>query len=118
MKQCEMYDPLTDEWVTISPLKTGEILSRIGKQNLKITHLFICDEIIIIILSAGRNQAGVCAFGNKLVAVGGCDAWNCLSSMEIYDPVENEWVMGPSMTTNRRGCGIAEFKGIKTARTP
>lgn len=46
------------------------------------------------------------------MAVGGCDAWNCLSSMEIYDPVENEWIMGPSMTTNRRGCGVAEFKGI------
>lgn len=59
----------------------------------------------------GRNQAGVCALRGKVVAVGGCDAWNCLNSMEIYDPETNLWIMGPPMTATRRGCGVAVFKG-------
>jgi len=50
----------------------------------------------------------------RIVAIGGCDAWNCLNSMEIYDPESDVWAMGPPMTANRRGCGIAVFRGMPT----
>ncbi len=38
--------------------------------------------------------------------MGGCDAWNPLSTVEIYDPQSNTWKMGPPMNTPRRGCGL------------
>ena len=44
-------------------------------------------------------------------AAGGCDAWNCLSSVEVYDPQTDEWTYAKGMITARRGCGLAVFKG-------
>jgi influenza virus NS1A-binding protein len=44
-------------------------------------------------------------------AVGGCDAWNCLSSVEVYDPQTDVWTYAKEMITARRGCGLAVFKG-------
>lgn len=47
---------------------------------------------------------------NKLVyAIGGCDAWNCLNSVEVYNPDENTWQPSKPIITARRGCGIAVF---------
>ena len=43
--------------------------------------------------------------------VGGCDAWNPLRSVEIYDPANNTWSQGPPLSTARRGCGLAVRKG-------
>lgn len=58
---------------------------------------------------SGRYQAGVASYGNLLYAVGGCDAWNCLNSVEIYDPATNMWTMSKPLITARRGCGVAVF---------
>jgi influenza virus NS1A-binding protein len=44
-------------------------------------------------------------------AAGGCDAWNCLSSVEVYDPQTDEWTYAKGMITARRGRGLAVFKG-------
>jgi influenza virus NS1A-binding protein len=44
-------------------------------------------------------------------AAGGCDAWNCLSSVEVYDPQTDEWTYAKGMITARRGSGLAVFKG-------
>ena len=60
---------------------------------------------------SGRYQAGVCSFQGMVFAVGGCDAWNCLNSMEVYDPKNDSWNFDKSMITARRGCGVAVFKG-------
>lgn len=60
---------------------------------------------------AGRYQAGVCSMDGLVFAVGGCDAWNCLNSVEVYDPQEDSWQYAQSMITVRRGCGLAVFKG-------
>ena len=53
----------------------------------------------------------MCAFEGKLVAVGGCDAWNPMNTVEVYDPEENKWSFMPPLNTNRRGAGAAVFKG-------
>lgn len=42
-------------------------------------------------------------------AIGGCDAWNCLNSVEVYDPVTNVWNMSKPIFTARRGCGVTVF---------
>ena len=61
----------------------------------------------------GRFQAAVTSFRGKIWVVGGCDAWNPLRSVEIYDPANNSWSQGPPIATPRRGCGLAVRKGKK-----
>ena len=41
------------------------------------------------------------SFRGKIWVAGGCDAWNPLSSVEIYDPETNSWRLGPPMGTPR-----------------
>jgi influenza virus NS1A-binding protein len=61
---------------------------------------------------SGRYQAGVCSMDGLVFAAGGCDAWNCLSSVEVYDPQTDDWTYAKGMITARRGCGLAVFKGM------
>lgn len=74
-----------------------------------------CDIFLLISCSfsppSGRYQAGVAAFNNSVYAAGGCDSWNCLNSVEVYDPITNAWRFATSMTTPRRGCGAEVFNG-------
>ena len=65
----------------------------------------------MVFLFAGRFQAAVIAFEGRVWAVGGCESWSPLNSVEIYDPSTDTWCMGPSLTGPRRGCGIAVRKG-------
>lgn len=44
-------------------------------------------------------------------AVGGCDSWNCLNSVERYDPATNSWTSVSPLNTARRGCGVAVYNG-------
>ena len=59
----------------------------------------------------GRFQAAVASFEGRIWVVGGCDAWNPLRTVEIYDPSDNSWSSGPPLSTPRRGCGLAVRKG-------
>ena len=59
----------------------------------------------------GRFQAAVASYQGQIWVVGGCDAWNPLRSVEVYDTTKNTWTMGPSLSTPRRGCGLAVRKG-------
>lgn len=60
--------------------------------------------------ASGRYQAAVTTRIGKLYAVGGCDAWNCLNSVEVYDPETDVWDFLPPMNTARRGCGVTLFQ--------
>ena len=53
----------------------------------------------------------MCVLQGKLVAVGGCDAWDCTNSVEVYDPEEGKWSYLPPMANCRRGAGAAVFRG-------
>ena len=53
----------------------------------------------------------MCGINGKLVVVGGCDAWNCINTVEEYDPITNRWRYILSMASCRRGTGMAVFKG-------
>ena len=48
----------------------------------------------------------------QIWVVGGCDAWNPLSTVEIYDPEKNVWKAGPPMNSPRRGCGLVSKGGL------
>lgn len=47
----------------------------------------------------------------KVYVVGGCDTWNCLNTVECYDPEKNSWSFIKPIITPRRGCGLAHIKG-------
>lgn len=62
-------------------------------------------------LRVGRYQAGctVWADGAALIAAGGCEAWGCLSSVEMLrvGAEGSEWEELPPLGIARRGCGAA-----------
>ena len=51
------------------------------------------------------------SFQGKIWVAGGCDAWNPLGTVEVYDPATNTWKYGPPMNSARRGCGLVEKNG-------
>ncbi|UYV67272.1 IVNS1ABP [Cordylochernes scorpioides] len=86
LSSAEFYDPRTDEWAKLPP-------SPIVRSN------------------AGRNQCGVAAMNGALYAVGGCEAWNCLNSVEKYSLSTGTWSYLAPMATPRRGCGVVPYHG-------
>jgi influenza virus NS1A-binding protein len=67
---------------------------------------------MLLSILAGRSQGAVTSYRGKVWVVGGCDAWNPLSSVEIYDSQTNAWSAGPPMGTPRRGCGLVEIEDL------
>ena len=64
-------------------------------------------------LNQGRSQTAACALDDeRIVAVGGCDAWNSTNTVEIYDPVTDRWTYLPSMAMARRGSGVVYLKSM------
>lgn len=43
--------------------------------------------------------------------IGGAESWNCLSSVERYNPENNTWTIVASMNVARRGAGVAVLDG-------
>lgn len=77
---------------------------------MQLINLYINYQFILFLLP-GRYQAGVAAYKGNVYAIGGCDAWNCLSSVECYDIEDNVWSPVTPLLTPRRGCGVAVFNG-------
>lgn len=64
-------------------------------------------------LSTGRYQAGCTALaGVGVVAVGGCEHWGCLSSVELLREGGSSWLPLAPLSVGRRGCGVAEWRGF------
>ena len=59
-------------------------------------------------MSVRRSSVGVGVLKGYLYAVGGYDGASrqCLSSVERYDPVKNEWQLVCDMTVKRSGAGV------------
>ena len=64
----------------------------------------------------GRSQVSVVACKGSLLAVGGLDSWNCLSSVEMYSPVTDTWTMVAALSTVRRGAGVDVVGGESLLR--
>lgn len=101
MKQCNIFDPSEGKWTEIEPLNYGKsFVYFFNGLNRNKT----------IEIQTGRYQAAVTTRQGKLYAVGGCDAWNCLNTVEVYDPETGAWDFLPPMNTARRGCGVTLYQ--------
>lgn len=103
MKSCHALEPLAEDWTQICSLQNGMFFFKNSKP--------LANGLIKILLFLGRYQAGVVVMNGQIYAVGGCDAWTCLNTVEKYDPEDNAWLSMTPMTTARRGCGVVVFKG-------
>uniref|UniRef100_A0A8B9J940 Influenza virus NS1A-binding protein homolog B n=1 Tax=Astyanax mexicanus TaxID=7994 RepID=A0A8B9J940_ASTMX len=82
----EMYDPRADEWSRVPELRTNRC-------------------------NAGRHQAAVCELDGFVYVIGGAESWNCLNSVERYNPENNTWTLVAPMNVARRGAGVAVHEG-------
>lgn len=58
-----------------------------------------------------RFQVATVVFRNKIYAIGGTNGWKCLTEVEVFDPVTNEWSMLPQLNIARRGAGVDVYQG-------
>uniref|UniRef100_A0A673TZI9 Influenza virus NS1A binding protein n=1 Tax=Suricata suricatta TaxID=37032 RepID=A0A673TZI9_SURSU len=82
----EMYDPNIDDWTPVPELRTNRC-------------------------NAGRHQSAVCELGGYLYIIGGAESWNCLNTVERYNPENNTWTLIAPMNVARRGAGVAVLDG-------
>lgn len=76
----ERYDPRTDEWGLISPMKN-------------------C-----------RDAVGMASLGDRLYSVGGYDGLSYLDAVEAYDPETDEWTSVQELDHPRAGACVVAVK--------
>uniref|UniRef100_A0A3B4E563 BTB domain-containing protein n=1 Tax=Pygocentrus nattereri TaxID=42514 RepID=A0A3B4E563_PYGNA len=81
----ETYNPSTDEWAQVPELRTNRC-------------------------NAG---AAVCELDGFMYVIGGAESWNCLNSVERYNPENNTWTLTAPMNVARRGAGVGIYAGPK-----
>lgn len=59
----------------------------------------------------GRHQAAVCELDGFVYVIGGAESWNCLNSVERYNPQNNTWTLVAPMNVARRGAAVAVYEG-------
>ncbi|NXI05393.1 NS1BP protein, partial [Pachycephala philippinensis] len=128
----EMYEPEIDDWTPVPELRTnrcnaGEASAapRLQGRNsasscslpiLSCINRSVCPErkavhCGVLALVAGRHQSAVCELGGYLYIIGGAESWNCLNSVERYNPENNTWTLMAPMNVARRGAGVAVRDG-------
>lgn len=60
---------------------------------------------------AGRHQAAVCELDGFMYVIGGAESWNCLNTVERYNPENNTWTLVAPMNLARRGAAVAVHEG-------
>ncbi|XP_042906342.1 kelch-like protein 5 isoform X2 [Parasteatoda tepidariorum] len=78
----ERYDPRTDTWTLVAPMKIG------------------------------RDAIGVGVLGDRLIAVGGYDGQSYLKIVEAYDPQTNEWEEIKELEDGRAGMCVVVVKNL------
>ncbi|TKS65478.1 Influenza virus NS1A-binding protein -like protein A [Collichthys lucidus] len=58
-----------------------------------------------------RHQAAVCELNGFMYVIGGAESWNCLNTVERYNPENNTWTLIAPMNVARRGAGVAVHAG-------
>ncbi|NWV42603.1 NS1BP protein, partial [Grantiella picta] len=128
----EMYDPEVDDWTPVPELRTnrcnaGEASAvpalgggrgNSAKRAVAELHqtkaplsCYCCWWLTVLALVAGRHQSAVCELGGYLYIIGGAESWNCLNSVERYNPENNTWTLMAPMNVARRGAGVAVRDG-------
>ncbi|NXB71997.1 NS1BP protein, partial [Donacobius atricapilla] len=123
----EMYEPEIDDWTPVPELRTnrcnaGEASAApgLGAANSATSYSLaihssinrsVCWWLTVLALVAGRHQSAVCELGGYLYIIGGAESWNCLNSVERYNPENNTWTLMAPMNVARRGAGVAVRDG-------
>ncbi|RWS14423.1 Influenza virus NS1A-binding-like protein, partial [Dinothrombium tinctorium] len=132
LKTVELYDSLTNKWSMLESMNTPR-----GRFDVAVLddcvyavggcdgHKELCSAEYFdsktmswkqipncpVLQLAGRYQTGVAVMNGEIYAVGGCDSWTCLNTVEKYCPDTDSWTLVASLNTARRGCGVACFDG-------
>lgn len=53
----------------------------------------------------------MCELDGFMYVTGGAELWNCLNTVERYNPENNTWTLVAPMNVARRGAGIAVYAG-------
>lgn len=127
LKSVECYDPTNSTWTMLKDMNCHRTSAGVtstpgciyviggwsgstGKTSCEMYEVEKGTWTPISDLCQGRSQTAVCTTNNgRIIAVGGCDAWNCTNTVEIYDPTNNKWSYLPPMSIARRGAGVAFF---------
>lgn len=59
----------------------------------------------------------MCELDGFMYVTGGAESWNCLNSVERYNPENNTWTLVAPMNVARRGAGIAVHEGTTSRLT-
>uniref|UniRef100_A0A3Q3KEK4 BTB domain-containing protein n=1 Tax=Monopterus albus TaxID=43700 RepID=A0A3Q3KEK4_MONAL len=129
LRTVECYDPIEDRWNFIAPMRTPRArfqmavlmgqLYVIGGSNGHSDELS-CGETYdphadewaqVPELRTNRCNAVVCELDGFMYAIGGAESWNCLNSVERYNPENNTWTLIAPMNVARRGAGVAVHAG-------
>lgn len=49
-----------------------------------------------------------------MYVIGGAESWNCLNTVERFNPENNTWTLIAPMNVARRGAGVAVHAGKTT----
>lgn len=72
----------------------------------------MCDSpCTFSLVCLGRHQAAVCELNGFVYVIGGAESWNCLNSVERYNPANNTWTLVAPMNVARRGAGVVVHEG-------
>ncbi|NXW83670.1 NS1BP protein, partial [Alopecoenas beccarii] len=123
----EMYEPEIDDWTPVPELRTNRCNAGVcalngklyivggsdpygqkGLKNSGVAFWWGCNCWCLIV---GRHQSAVCELGGYLYIIGGAESWNCLNSVERYNPENNTWTLIAPMNVARRGAGVAVRDG-------
>uniref|UniRef100_A0A803VJL4 Influenza virus NS1A binding protein n=1 Tax=Ficedula albicollis TaxID=59894 RepID=A0A803VJL4_FICAL len=126
LKNCDVFDPVTKAWTSCAPLNIRKFVEKLGRDGEKrataeqhqIRDYTKAKPLWLLLLVAdcagfvaGRHQSAVCELGGYLYIIGGAESWNCLNSVERYNPENNTWTLMAPMNVARRGAGAAVRDG-------
>lgn len=121
----EAYDPVTDNWETKTSMPTArhglscavvnDKIYAIGGDVTKATvEAYVPGtntwETSLAPMPTGRYSAGCAVVNNKIYVIGGFNGVT-LATVEVYDPLTDNWQSLPDMTSARNGPACAAVNG-------
>ncbi|KAL0270414.1 UNVERIFIED_CONTAM: hypothetical protein PYX00_007832 [Menopon gallinae] len=127
LKCVESYDPITNLWAALAPLKEARgrfniavVLGNVyavggsnGSTELCTVEKYDPEEhkwTRVSNLPIARSNAGVCGLNDKLYCVGGWNGQVGMKQCEMYDPLKDTWVTIAPLKIGRSQAGVCAFE--------